>query len=249
MIEGVIFDLGETLISFQGDWEETFRASRARLMRHLEPYVGSFDKQQFDDQFRRAIESAHQLREQDYRERPLAEILAEMLDELGLAPLSPEGMDRAMEVMFGPSEAAWNPVSGVTEVLDEIDGMDVRLGLVSNASDAPNVYRLMEKAAIEVYFDPIVVSAAHGWRKPSAKIFQSVLDRWQLPPEQAVMVGDTLGADIFGAQQMGLRNIWIRSSADRDDNRRLLERVQPEAIVDALDQVPAVIKTWQAQGS
>lgn len=249
MIQGVIFDLGETLISFQGDWEQTFRDSRARLMRYLEPHVGSFDKQQFDDQFRRAIESAHQLREQDYRERPLADILAEMLDELGLAPLSPERMDRAMEVMFGPSEAAWNPVSGVTEVLDEIEGMDVRQGLVSNASDAPNVYRLMEKAAIEAYFDPIVVSAAHGWRKPSAKIFQSVLDKWQLPPEQVVMVGDTLGADILGAQRMGIRNIWIRSLAAREDNHRLLEQVQPEAIVDALDQVPALIKTWQAQRS
>lgn len=249
MIQGVIFDLGETLISFQGDWEEIFTDSRARLMEFLEPHVGSFDKPMFDEKFRLAIDSAHQLRELDHREQPLADILAETLNELRLAPLSPDKMDQAMEIMFGPSEAAWSPVAGVTEVLDEIQTMGLRLGLISNASDAPNVYRLMEKAAIGTYFDPVVVSAAHGWRKPAAEIFQTVLGKWQVPSDQVTMVGDTLGADILGAQRMGMRQIWIRSAADREDNLQSREEVKPEAAVDSLDKVPGVLRTWQARRS
>ena len=60
------------------------------------------------------------------------------------------------------------------------------------------------------YFDPphIAVSADLGVRKPNPAIFLHALNALSVPPEQAVMVGDSLTADIAGAQALGIFSIW-----------------------------------------
>jgi HAD superfamily hydrolase (TIGR01549 family) len=60
------------------------------------------------------------------------------------------------------------------------------------------------------YFDPpnIAISADLGIRKPNSAIFLHALNALSIPPEQAVMVGDSLTADIAGAQGLGIFSIW-----------------------------------------
>ena len=60
------------------------------------------------------------------------------------------------------------------------------------------------------YFDPphIAISADLGVRKPNPAIFLHALNALSVPPEQAVMVGDSLTADIAGAQALGIFSIW-----------------------------------------
>ena len=60
------------------------------------------------------------------------------------------------------------------------------------------------------YFDPpnIAISADLGIRKPNSAIFLHALNALSIPPEQAVMVGDSLTADIAGAQALGIFSIW-----------------------------------------
>lgn len=45
--------------------------------------------------------------------------------------------------------------------------------------------------------------------KPMPHIFRAALARLGVPPEEAVMVGDSLRSDIVGAQAVGLRTIWL----------------------------------------
>lgn len=246
MIKGAVFDLGETLITFEASWDDVFTESRAQLIEYLALIAGNFDPREFDQRFKQAVESAQSEREQDYRERPLAEILAETLDRFGLGPLTPDQMKRAMEVMFEPSESAWTPVPGVDRILGRIRDSGLQLGLISNASDATNVHRLIEKAGIRTYFDPIIVSAEHGWRKPAQQIFHSLLQSWDLQPAGAVMIGDTLGADILGAQRVGMRNIWVRSAAAREDNLALTGEIVPERSVERLAEVEPILLGWQS---
>lgn len=248
MIEGAIFDLGGTLIRFEGDWDTTFGISRARLIDFLRPHVEPFAESEFDESFRMAVEAAQRQREKDYREQPLAAILADTLAEFNLGALDDATMRRAMKVMFGASEDAWHPIPGARGVLDETRNLGVKMALVSNASDASNVGRLLDKAEMAGFFEPIVVSAAQGWRKPAEPVFQEVLRPWGLPAESVVMVGDTLGADVLGAQRIGMHQIWIRTAEDRADNQHWMGQIDPEVIVDDLSKVPQVIARWQASG-
>jgi FMN phosphatase YigB (HAD superfamily) len=57
------------------------------------------------------------------------------------------------------------------------------------------------------YFDPFVVSADLGIRKPRAEAFRAVLESWALPAPSVAMVGDSLHHDVGGANTLGLYSI------------------------------------------
>ncbi len=56
------------------------------------------------------------------------------------------------------------------------------------------------------------------------------------------MVGDTLTADILGAQNAGLRAVWITTRADHPENLRVRERVTPDAMISTLSELPSVLQ-------
>ena len=63
---------------------------------------------------------------------------------------------------------------------------------------------------LDQYFPPdlMAVSGDLGVRKPNPAIFQHALKARQVSPEEAVMVGDSLSADVLGAQALGIFAIW-----------------------------------------
>ena len=72
---------------------------------------------------------------------------------------------------------------------------------------------LVENFGIRSHFDFVLTSAACFYRKPHARAFEIALAQWSIPPEDAVMVGDSLEADIFGAKNLGMQAIWITRRA------------------------------------
>ena len=77
--------------------------------------------------------------------------------------------------------------------------------------------------------------------KPSAAFFGSALDALDADPEQTWMVGDDLDSDIGGAKSSGLQAILVRTGKFRAET---LARavVLPDAIVDSIAEVPAVLE-------
>ena len=47
--------------------------------------------------------------------------------------------------------------------------------------------------------------------KPSELFFRMALDSLQLPPSEAIMVGDDITTDILGAERMGIRTVLVRT--------------------------------------
>jgi putative hydrolase of the HAD superfamily len=133
-------------------------------------------------------------------------------------------------------------------MLDDLRARGYRLGLISNASDDANVRRLLRLAGLEGAFDPQFTSAGEGVRKPDRSLFQRVLTAWELPPEAVVMVGDTLGEDILGAQRTGLRSIWFTPDADTAANRALQGSVRPDAEIADLLALPDLIRRLDGAG-
>lgn len=245
MIRGVVFDVGETLLHFEGDWGRVFEESRRALISCLASVGADLADEAFSEALRRRIEAAQEVREEDYVERPAQEIIEHTLAEFGMDDLSGSELEQAVAAMFAVSERKWIPVAGVKGILDQVADHGWHLGIISNASDVDNVHRLIAKAGVRSYFDPILVSAGVGVRKPAAAIFEKLLRQWQLPPEATVMIGDTLGADILGAQRVGMQQIWVRTAEDRPDNQALIGKIQPQHSVESLSQVPELLQ-WMA---
>jgi putative hydrolase of the HAD superfamily len=96
---------------------------------------------------------------------------------------------------------------------------------------------------IRPYFDFILTSAACSYRKPHPRIFELALANWYLLPAEAVMVGDSLTADVQGAQNVGMFGVWLNRRAD--PQMEMQESVRPDASLTSLAELPALLDHLQ----
>jgi putative hydrolase of the HAD superfamily len=246
MIRGLIFDLGSTLLYTAHDhnWGVVLPRMRQDLLAHLLAQGYTLDAPAFLNLLSAKYAEFDRQRQHDWAEYTTEWILKSTLEELGAPPPSPELLAEALRAYYAFSESQWTPMPGVHETLRQLRADGYRLAIISNASDDGNVQRLIDNANLRGYFDPIIVSAAVGIRKPNPRIFDWALKPWGLQPDECVMIGDTLGADILGAQLAGLRHIWLTAQADHAANRAQRGNILPEAEAAALADVPALVKQW-----
>ena len=85
-------------------------------------------------------------------------------------------------------------------------------------TDAQSGYARAElhKVGLLDYFDPIVVSGDHGYRKPDRRLFQVALDGMGVAAEHALYVGNDLHRDIYGAQAAGMTTVMVESDQGAD---------------------------------
>jgi putative hydrolase of the HAD superfamily len=101
-----------------------------------------------------------------------------------------------------------------------------RLALLTNGP--PDLQReKIEGADLARYFEVVTISGDEGIGKPDERIFALTLDRLAVPPQAAVMVGDSLRRDIAGAQGAGLKAIWVnRTGVSNAEGHRPDAQVQ-----------------------
>jgi HAD superfamily hydrolase (TIGR01509 family) len=112
----------------------------------------------------------------------------------------------------------------------------MKLGIITNAANAANANRLIDRNGLREYFDVIVISAEERIRKPDARIYARALERMQLPAASALMVGDSLTADVWGAQNAGLRAVWIKRELPFTKNYG--GTTTPNAVITSLAELP-----------
>lgn len=62
----------------------------------------------------------------------------------------------------------------------------------------------LNKSGIAHYFETVTNSEIVGVKKPNSKIFRHALNLAKATPQQSLMIGDNLEADIFGALNFGI---------------------------------------------
>jgi putative hydrolase of the HAD superfamily len=97
----------------------------------------------------------------------------------------------------------------VREVLDVLRER-YPLAVVTDAQ-TPYARAELHKVGLLDYFDPIVVSGDHGYRKPDRRLFQLALDRMGVAAEHALYVGNDMYRDIFGAREAGMKTVMVES--------------------------------------
>ncbi|MFC5476412.1 HAD family hydrolase [Paraherbaspirillum soli] len=121
-------------------------------------------------------------------------------------------VDAAMEI-FSEARHAVTPFEDVQPVLTRLR-QRVLLGSVSNG------FADLDKIGLAQHFHASIAAHSFGCGKPDPAIFHAACAALNVTPEQAVFVGDDPLLDVVGAQQAGLRAVWI--------NR--FERVLPAGI-------------------
>ena len=240
--EVVLFDLGSTLIYFDGPWSELVVEAHQQLYLSLKGAGLDLPQKAFTDDFHRQMEVYHARRETDYREYTTRAILRKVLEGWGYSAVEEDEIDRAIAAMYAVSQEYWHIEEDTIQTLDILRDRGYRLGMISNAADDQDVQTLVDNAGIRAYFDLILTSAGEGVRKPDPYIFRTALEYWPVNRSQVVMVGDTLNADILGAENAGLFSIWINRRVDQVALSAHEMRIQPGATVSTLAEIPPLLE-------
>lgn len=104
------------------------------------------------------------------------------------------------------------PLQGAREVLAWLHENGVKLGIITNGFAKLQQPRLAH-TGFAAFFDVLVISELESHPKPHRAIFTSALQRMgNPPPEQVLMVGDTLASDILGGNRVGMATCWLNTN-------------------------------------
>lgn len=94
------------------------------------------------------------------------------------------------------------------EVLATLKGKGYRLALIGNG-DSAGARNILCHTGLGSLFDVISISEEVGAEKPEVRIFQTTLAQCGVAPEEALMVGNRLDADVAGANRAGMTSVWF----------------------------------------
>jgi HAD superfamily hydrolase (TIGR01662 family) len=236
-IRAVFFDLGNTLMYDKNPWGELFRRAEVELWRSLHRVGVTSSGRELYGEHHTFFDYYYKLRAQNLDEPGILPVFRQLLDDKQIQVSEPDLLT-AFHSMYTVTQDNWFVEPDAVPTLLTLKEYGYHLGIISNSADDENTYTLIDKGHLRSYFEFIISSAAFGKRKPHPAIFHAALDHFNIPAEQAVMVGDLLEADILGARAVGMNTIWITRHIGKMSNPG---GVEPDATVSTLSEIPALI--------
>lgn len=212
-MQGVLFDYGRTLVTFEYPTEqllEVLHAFRPRIeaalgvpapeaesilhnvLHPLEEYVSS----QSED-------------EVDYME-----VYRGTWERAGLR--LPEGL---LHEILDAEQRCWDRSvcldPDAVGTLTWLRARGIKRGLCSNAPFPPAMMRRqIESNGIAQLMDAVVFSSELGKRKPAPELYQAALDALGTPAEETLFVGDRVREDYEGPRSLGMRAVVFTAHAE-----------------------------------
>ncbi len=212
-VRAVLFDFGGTLY----DYDTLLPGDRESLLHLAKLAGGSADTDAVYRAYRGALRTAYRnYLEQSYylHADMFREALEGMLRALGLEATD-EHVAAYREMQWKLHQRDFQLREGVRETLGELRRRGLALGIVSNI-DKDQLEHLGRLAELRRHFDWLLSSEEAGSCKPDGKIFAEALRRAGCAPDEALFVGDSLSADIAGANRAGLRSVLLWHRTDRE---------------------------------
>jgi len=221
-IKGILFDLYGTLIDIETDesMEEIYRG-----IAHYLTYHGVYlHRWEVRDRYYQIMKQQKELCGEECPEIDVEAIWNAFLRQEGVKA-DHERRKLALilaQLYRGISRNRLQLYPGVKKVLDELRPA-YRMALVS---DAQPCYALPEMKAVGLdgYFDPAIISAYYGFRKPDKRLIEKALDIMKLMSAEVICVGNDMYRDIYGANRLGIKTIFV----DSNQGDKYHENVTPD---------------------
>lgn len=252
-LQGVLFDMGGTLLHYSPpgqSWEKMEKIGALGVYQHLisQNYELPPEPEALDFAWEYARTLWSSLNLHDVKTLNLNAQLEIIAGEWGVKGLAVDVLDALSLAYMKAIQAHVSPLDGAKEMLEVLQKRGLKLGLVSNTMWPGEHHRDdLDRYGLTSYFEYLIFSSdAEAW-KPGAAVFQLALDALGLKAGDAAYVGDSLYFDVWGAQQAGLRSVWIEQ-----EDRWLpdgIEDVIPDATITSLSELPGIVAGWQAEGA
>jgi HAD superfamily hydrolase (TIGR01549 family) len=229
-----------------GTWPEMFERGRQDLVRFLESEQPEIDAEALARVWLDRRRDGFALAQDTRREVTAESSMRWVLARFGMPDPSQELLMGAIDAFFAYEQARWIPDPDAVPVLGALSDRGLRLGMLSNATHAPLIQRLVDRLGLRPWLDPALSSAGTGIRKPDPEAYTPILEAWDLPAASVAMVGDTLEADVLGAHEAGMHSVWLRAREDaRQEDTAGTSGFQgpilPDATIERLGELPGCL--------
>jgi HAD superfamily hydrolase (TIGR01509 family) len=239
-VRAVLFDIGDTLCHFPA--LPPTEAIRNETVRRILALLRSWGIEPTDQHrflgrdIRLTIERANQQAYEGDCISPHFPTLAGRVASTHGLDLSAEQAEELWETWNLGSEFLGRRVfEDAFEMLDELRDRGYRLAAVTNRSlGGATFLNEIDALGLGGYFEHWAISCDLGYMKPHPEIFRHALEALDVAPQETVMVGDSLRADVAGAQALGMVAVWRR----RPNTREQIDGIRPDFVVDELREIP-----------
>jgi putative hydrolase of the HAD superfamily len=235
----VVFDLGGTLVQW-ADWEGGAATKWGLAHDALAGYEGIGASRDDFVAAMRAAEKAHWERvDRDHWSGPPTSVVSDGFRRLGVAA-SERALLAALDA-YARAVAGWCTVFADTrDTLATLRERGYHLGLLSNTWWAAEWHNAdLAAHGLGDLLDELVYTSDLECSKPHPSVFREIASRLGVPPESCVMIGDRQIDDVMGARAVGMRGVWRRN-----DSGFPTSDVVPDAIVETLAELPALLRSW-----
>lgn len=204
MIKHIFFDLDHTIWDFDKNAQETLH--ELYLHYKLEE-LGLASAEDFINTY---TENNHRLWA-DYhvgkitKETLRAERFSKTFIQLGVHPEKIPHQFEDDYVRITPTKT--NLFMGSEKVLAYLQ-KKYTLHIISNGFKESTLIK-MEVSGLNPYFTNVIISEDVGINKPDKAIFEYALDKAKATKQESIMIGDSIEADIRGAQNFGMKAIYF----------------------------------------
>jgi FMN phosphatase YigB (HAD superfamily) len=235
-LRAVFFDVGDTLVQHWKPLPEIRALTRDALLRE-------FGEREWYDTFLEAeIAPAHRHDAEEELRQETNRWYADWFrnSRIGIDDID---LDRFRVATTVPLDLVGALVPGTPEALRWCKERGLIVALITNTLSRGDeeVRRDWERFGLADTVDHVVSSHSTGWQKPHQAIYRRALDLSGITPKEAVMIGDRMVQDVWGAKRLAMRAIWRRPL---DGAPQEPVDVEPDATIDDLTELPAVLERW-----
>jgi len=236
-LKAVIFDLGETLITYTMDYAELEKRISGEVHKLCSKMGYSFSENFY-----------HELKTEmwkDWKEQfgvsetefDLSEFLNHLLNKIGIkARDSKELIPLITKTIYKYDLKYVVLKPSVKETLRKLQNKSLLMGIISNSSYSyDHILNILKRLEIINYFNAVLVSSEEKVCKPSPKIFNKALKLLDVSPKEAVFVGNNPQVDLEGAKRAGIRSILIVNS--REETVKIKQRNTDVTVVNNIKKI------------
>lgn len=236
----IFFDLGNTLLYYQGDRVAIELEAYQALAQSLSSSGIPIPTKKFLKRFQNVMQSYYRRRTTTLIEETTIQQIRCVLSEFGQENVPNLILRKALDQMYRITEPHWQLDPDTHSCLNLLRSIGLQIGLISNASDSPNAFRLLRMHRLYSFFSTILISSVVGYRKPHQQIFLAALRT--CPNTQGhhiFMVGDLMSTDIVGGFQNGMRTVWLSKHAEPMEDAESEPQLKPDLVFSSLSGLAA----------
>ena len=199
----VFFDLDITLI----DVKKAMRDAIVELY-SLYNFSDKVDVQSFIDKwdeltdYHYAFYTRKEISYEEQRSRRIIDLFKTYNVDLDKTPLE------VYDIYLKFFEDNWCLFDDVYDVVSKLHSLGYKLGVISNG-DLSQQSDKLRRTGIYDFFDIVTTSSEYAYSKPDIRLYESIVDRFNIDKNNMVMIGDQAEKDVLPCLEIGIDAIWL----------------------------------------